>query len=223
MIFGITFQVQPGQLLGIIGPSGAGKTTLAKVIAGAIPADVGTVRVDGAKLSDWDQDKLARHIGFLPQEGTLFEGSVKENISRFDAATEDIDEQVVSAAKSAGVHDLILKLPKGYDTRLGPLGHGLSAGQAQRIALARALYGNPSLLIFDEPNAFLDGEGEAALLKSIESALKRKASVILIAHRRSVLKDATHLLVLEGGRQKLSGPANEVAARLAPPAKERAS
>ncbi|HEX6217893.1 MAG TPA: type I secretion system permease/ATPase [Sphingomicrobium sp.] len=224
IIFGVSFQVQPGQLLGIIGPSGAGKTTLAKVIAGAIPADAGTVRVDGAKLSDWDQDELARHVGFLPQEGTLFEGTVKENISRFDGGGGgDIDEAVVSAAKSAGVHELILKLPKGYDTRLGPLGHGLSAGQAQRVALARALYGNPSLLILDEPNAFLDGEGELALLRSIDAALKRKAAVIMIAHRRSVLKDATHLLVLEGGRQMLSGPADEVAARLAPPAKERAS
>ena len=224
IIFGVSFKVNPGDLLGIIGPSGAGKTTLAKVIAGAVPSDAGTVRVDGAKLSDWDQDDLARHIGFLPQEGTLFEGTVKENISRFDGAdVSTIDEAVVKAAKSAGVHDLILKLPRGYDTRLGPLGHGLSAGQAQRVALARALYGDPAILILDEPNAFLDGEGEEALLTSIASALKRKASVILIAHRRSVLKGATHLLVLEGGRQMMTGPANDVAARLAAPAKERAS
>ena len=224
IIFGVTFKVSPGDLLGIIGPSGAGKTTLAKVIAGAMPADAGTVRVDGAKLSDWDQDDLARHIGFLPQEGTLFEGTVKENISRFDGAdVSSIDDAVVKAAKSAGVHDLILKLPRGYDTRLGPLGHGLSAGQAQRVALARALYGDPAILILDEPNAFLDGEGEDALLTSIASALKRKASVILIAHRKSVLKDATHLLVLDGGRQMMAGPANEVAARLAAPSKERAS
>lgn len=223
IIFGVSFQVMPGQLLGIIGPSGAGKTTLAKAIAGAIPTDAGTVRVDGAKLSDWDHDELARHIGFLPQEGTLFEGSVKENISRFAGVHgPEVDEAVVKAAKSAGVHDLILKLPHGYDTRLGPLGHGLSAGQAQRVALARALYGDPAILILDEPNAFLDGEGEQALLTSIEGALKRKASVILIAHRRSILKGATHLLVLEGGRQMLNGPANEVAARLAGPAKESA-
>ena len=223
IVFGVSFKVNPGELLGIIGPSGAGKTTLAKVIAGAVPADAGTVRVDGAKLSDWDQDGLARHIGFLPQEGTLFEGTVKENISRFDGVVgPEVDDAVVKAAKSAGVHDLILKLPKGYDTRLGPLGHGLSAGQAQRVALARALYGDPSILILDEPNAFLDGEGENALLASISAALQRRAAVILIAHRRSVLKDATHLLVLEGGRQMLNGPANEVAARLAAPAQERA-
>jgi ATP-binding cassette subfamily C protein len=224
IIFGVSLQVLPGQLLGIIGPSGAGKTTLAKVIAGAIPADVGTVRIDGAKLSDWDQDELASHIGYLPQEGTLFEGTVKENISRFHSdLSPEVDDAVVAAAKAAGVHELILKLPKGYDTRLGPLGHGLSSGQAQRVALARALYGNPSILIFDEPNAFLDSEGEEALLRAIGSALKRNAAVIMIAHRRSVLKDASHLLVLEGGRQKLMGPAKEVAARLAAPAQERAS
>jgi len=218
----VSFQVKPGEFLGIIGPSGAGKTTLAKVISGAIPADAGTIRVDGAKLSDWDQDELARHIGFLPQEGTLFEGTVKENISRFDRVRQNIDEDVVAAAKQAGVHELILKLPHGYDTRLGPLGHGLSAGQAQRVALARALYGNPAILILDEPNAFLDGEGEEALLKSIEAALRRKAAVIMIAHRKSVLKGATHLLVLEAGRPKLAGPAKEVAARLAGPTQERA-
>ena len=217
IIFGVSLQVKPGDLLGIIGPSGAGKTTLAKVIAGAIPADAGAVRIDGAKLSDWDQDELARHIGFLPQEGTLFEGTVKENISRFDGSSGDVDEAVVAAAQSARVHDLILKLPKGYDTRLGPLGHGLSSGQAQRIALARALYRNPSILILDEPNAFLDGEGEEALLTSIDTALKRKAAVILIAHRRSVLKNASHLLVMEAGKMKLAGPAKEVAARLAAP------
>lgn len=224
IIFGVTFKVRPGELLGIVGPSGAGKTTLAKAIAGAIPADVGTIRVDGAKLSDWDHDALARHIGFLPQEGTLFEGTVKENISRFDGSVgPEIDEAVVKAAQSAGVHELILKLPKGYDTRLGPLGHGLSAGQAQRVALARALYGDPAILILDEPNAFLDSDGEEALVNSINKALKRKAAVILIAHRRAVLKNATHLLVLESGRQMLNGPANEVAARLAaPPAQARA-
>src|SRR5205085_10325944 len=132
-------------------------------------------------------------------------------------ADRDIDEAVVAAAQTAGVHDLILKLPKGYGPRLGPLGHGLSSGQAQRVALARALYGDPAILIFDEPNAFLDSEGEEALLKSIASALKRNAAVIMIAHRRSVLKDATHLLVLDSGRQKLMGPAKEVAARLAAP------
>ena len=223
IIFGVSFSVKPGEFLGIIGPSGAGKTTLAKVIAGAIPADVGTVRVDGAKLSDWDQDQLARHLGFLPQEGTLFEGTVKENISRFDTSVGgEVDNAVVAAAQSAGVHELILKLPHGYDTRLGPLGHGLSAGQAQRVALARALYGDPALLILDEPNAFLDGEGEEALLRSIQSALKRNAAVIMIAHRKSVLSGATHLLVMEGGRPKLAGPAKEVAARLLTPNAERA-
>jgi ATP-binding cassette subfamily C protein len=216
ILFGVSFDVSPGEMLGIIGPSGAGKTTLAKILAGAIPAEAGTVRLDGAQYADWEPDALARHIGYLPQEPSLFEGTIKQNISRFCDGSdgEDVDALAVAAAKSAGVHDLILKLPKGYDTPLGPLGNGLSSGQAQRVALARALYGNPVLLIFDEPNAFLDSDGEAALLRSLAGALNRGAAVVMIAHRRSILAGAKRLLVLEGGRPKLLGPSQEVAARL---------
>jgi ATP-binding cassette subfamily C protein len=216
ILFGVSFDVSPGEMLGIIGPSGAGKTTLAKILAGAIPAEAGTVRLDGAQYADWEPDALARHIGYLPQEPSLFEGTIKQNISRFadGSDSEDVDTLAVAAAKSAGVHDLILKLPKGYDTPLGPLGNGLSSGQAQRVALARALYGNPVLLIFDEPNAFLDSDGEAALLRSLAGALNRGAAVVMIAHRRSILAGAKRLLVLEGGRPKLLGPSQEVAARL---------
>jgi ATP-binding cassette subfamily C protein len=204
-------------MIGVIGPSGAGKTTLAKVLAGAMPAEAGTVRIDGAAYDDWEPDELARHIGYLPQEPSLFEGTIKENISRFSdtANGQNVDLLAVEAAQAAGVHEMILRLPKGYDTPLGPLGHGLSSGQAQRVALARALYGNPVLLVLDEPNAFLDGEGEAALMQSILGSLKRGAAVVLIAHRRSVLASARRLLVLEEGRPKLFGPAQEVAARLA--------
>jgi len=216
VLFGVSFEVGAGEMLGIIGPSGAGKTTLAKVLAGAIPAEAGTVRIDGAAYDDWEPDLLARHIGYLPQEPSLFEGTIKENISRFSSTRngEDVDAMAVEAAKAAGVHDLILKLPKGYDTPLGPLGGGLSSGQAQRVALARALYGNPVLLVFDEPNAFLDSDGEAALLKSLAGAMNRGAAIVLIAHRRSILSGATRLLVLEAGRPKLLGPSSEVAARL---------
>ena len=226
LLLGVSFQAQPGELLGIIGPSGSGKTTLAKVLAGAIVPDAGTVRIDGAQYSDWEQDALAQNLGFVPQEPSLFEGTIKENIARFAVPNgqsgENLDAEVIAAAQVAGVHELILRLPQGYDTRLGPLGSGLSAGQAQRIALARALFRQPAVLILDEPNAFLDGEGEAALLRSVAVALKRKATVIMIAHRRSILQGADRLLVLEGGRPKLLGPAKEVVARLQAPNPETA-
>lgn len=216
VLFGVSFDVSPGEMLGIIGPSGAGKTTLAKILAGAIPSEAGSVRIDGAQYADWEPDELAQHIGYLPQEPSLFEGTIKQNIARFsDAANgRDVDALAVEAAKAAGVHELILKLPKGYDTPLGPLGHGLSSGQAQRIALARALFGNPVLLVFDEPNAFLDADGEAALLKALAGAMNRGAAVVMIAHRRSILSGAKRLLVLEAGRPKMLGPSREVAARL---------
>jgi ATP-binding cassette subfamily C protein len=225
LLLGVSFELTPGEMLGIVGPSGAGKTTLAKVLAGAIAADAGVVRIDGAQLSDWDPDELGRYIGFMPQEPSLFEGTIKENISRFHDGPlgEDVDTATVAAAKSAGAHDLILKLPQGYDTRLGPLGHGLSAGQAQRVALARALYGEPVLLVLDEPNAFLDGDGEAALIASVHEAVKRGAAVVMIAHRRAALNGAQRLLVLDGGRPVALGPAQEVAARLAAPNPERAA
>ncbi len=222
ILFGVSFTAQPGELLGIIGPSGSGKTTLAKVVAGALTAEAGTVRLDGAQLSDWDQDQLGRHIGYMPQEPSLFEGTIKENISRFRGETpegaESVDAAVVKAAQLAGVHEMILRMPNGYDTRLGPLGAGLSAGQAQRIAIARGLYGDPTVLIFDEPNAFLDADGEAALLDAVSKARARRATVIIIAHRKTILAAADKLLVLDAGRPKLFGPAREVVARLAAPA-----
>jgi ATP-binding cassette subfamily C protein len=222
VLFGVTMSARPGELIGIIGPSGSGKTTLAKVIAGAVPADAGTVRIDGAQLSDWDQDSLGRHIGYMPQEPSLFEGTIKENIARFSAAVpggrENTDEAAIRAAKLAGVHEMILRLPKGYDTRLGPMGTGLSAGQAQRVALARALYGDPALIVLDEPNAFLDTDGEEALLRALTTARARKATVLLIAHRKSILQAADRLLVLEAGRPRMFGPARDVIARLAAPA-----
>jgi ATP-binding cassette subfamily C protein len=216
VLFGVTFDVSPGEMLGIIGPSGAGKTTLAKVLAGAIPAEAGNVRIDGAQYADWEPDSLAQHVGYLPQEPSLFEGTIKENISRFAETKDgvDVDLLVVEAAKAAGVHELILKFPKGYDTPLGPLGTGLSSGQAQRVALARAFYGNPVLMVLDEPNAFLDSDGEAALLKALAGAMNRGAAIVMIAHRRSILAGAKRLLVLENGQPKLLGPSQEVAARL---------
>ncbi len=221
ILAGVSFAAAPGQIIGVIGPSGSGKSTLAKVIAGAIVPDLGTVRIDGAQRSDWDQDLLGHYFGYLPQEPSLFEGSIKDNISRFarwSDRQEDIDARAVAAAKLAGVHELVLQFPQGYDTMLGPMGAGLSAGQSQRIALARAFYGDPAVLVLDEPNAFLDAEGEAALMAAMKSAKQRGATILIIAHRRSVLESADQLLVLEAGRPTMFGPAKEVVARLqAPP------
>jgi ATP-binding cassette subfamily C protein len=201
-----------------VGPSGSGKSTLAKIIAGALLPTAGTVRIDHAQRSDWDPDFIGRYVGYLPQETSLLEGTIKDNVSRF-ARWEgrdpgELDSATVSATKAAGVHEMILQLPQGYDTVLGPMGAGVSAGQAQRIALARALFGEPSLLVLDEPNAFLDAEGEAALLKAIAAARSRGATVVIIAHGQSVLRGADRLLVLEGGQQRMLGSAAEVVARL---------
>ena len=228
ILAGVSLAAAPGDIIGIIGPSGSGKSTLAKIIAGAIVPEIGTVRIDGAQRSDWNQDELGRHIGYLPQEPSLFEGSIKDNISRFARwggnGAANIDEDTIQAAKLAGVHELILQLPQGYDSRLGPLGAGLSAGQAQRIALARAFYGNPAILILDEPNAFLDAEGETALIEAMKGAKSRGATTLVIAHRRAVLESANHMLVLEAGRPTMFGPTKDVVARLsAPQRKDRAS
>jgi len=224
ILVGVSFRADPGQILGIIGPSGSGKTTLGKILVGALQPTIGTVRIDGAKLTDWDQDELGHYFGYMPQEPSLFEGTVKENIARFQkGANADeakaIDEAVVAAAKEAGVHELILQLPKGYDTELGLMGSGLSAGQSQRLALARALYGDPRLLVLDEPNAFLDQSGEESLIACIAKARARGATVIVIAHRRGVLQAVDRLLVLEEGKPRLLGPAADVVARLMGPKK----
>ena len=221
ILIGVNFKAEPGKILGIIGPSGSGKTTLGKIIVGALAPTIGAVRIDGARLTDWDQDELGKHIGYMPQESSLFEGTIKENISRFDRARDDdakaIDKAVIAAAKDAGVHEMVLQLPQGYDTPLGLMGAGLSAGQSQRIALARALYGDPAVLVLDEPNAFLDQSGENSLVTALAKARKRGAAVIVIAHRRGVLEAADRLLVLDEGRPKMIGPAAEVVARLTGP------
>jgi PrtD family type I secretion system ABC transporter len=222
ILLGVSFRAEPGHILGIVGPSGSGKTTLGKIIVGALEASIGTVRIDGAQLSDWDPDRLGRHFGYMPQEPSLFDGTIKENIARFDPDVPgldpvQVDEAVVAAAKEAGVHELILQLPNGYDTRLGLGGGGLSAGQAQRVAFARALYSSPQVMVLDEPNAFMDSDGEANLVRAIAGARARGATVIVIAHRRGVLEAADRLLVMDAGRPKMIGPARDVVARLATP------
>jgi len=227
ILIGISFRAGPGKILGIIGANGSGKSTLGKVLVGAIHPALGTVRLDSARLADWDPAELGTYVGYMPQEPSLFEGTIKENISRFarpatadDAAA--VDAAVIAAAKEAGVHELILQLPGAYEARLGLMGAGLSLGQAQRIALARALYGMPTVLVLDEPNAFLDNAGETALIGALTRARSRGATVIVIAHRRSVVEAADELLVLEEGRPKMMGPSAAIVRRLAAPQKSKA-
>ncbi|WGM29912.1 type I secretion system permease/ATPase [Brevundimonas sp. NIBR11] len=214
---GVSVTLEPGQVLGVIGASGSGKTTLARVMAGALSPDTGSMRLDGADYGARDSDALARHIGYLPQSPTLFAGTIKENISRFADPSLEVDAAAVRAAQAAGVHDLIQRLPGGYDTPLGPQGAGLSAGQSQRIGLARALYGDPVLLVLDEPNASLDQDGETALIAAVEGAAARGAAVVIIAHRAGVLAKADRLLALRDGMVQVEGPREEVLARLRGP------
>ncbi|NEX94524.1 type I secretion system permease/ATPase [Caulobacter sp. 17J65-9] len=217
----VALAVRPGEIVGLVGPSGAGKTTLARIAAGALSPDHGVVRVGGADVKDWGGDRLAAHVGYLPQDSALFAGTVRDNISRFagwtgaEAAT--IDADVVAAAMAAGAHEMILRLPQGYDTALGPAGRGLSGGQAQRVALARALFRDPVLVVLDEPNSNLDGEGEAALLNAMRQLKARGAAVLIVAHRTGVLAMADRLVVLRDGVVEMSGPRAEVTARLAAP------
>jgi PrtD family type I secretion system ABC transporter len=213
----VTFE--PGEVVTIVGPSGAGKSTLMRVIAGALVPDAGLVRIDGARLAGWDADRLGGFVGYLPQSVSLFAGTVRDNIARF-ASDEDsarIDEQVVHAARSALAHDMILRLPNGYDTMLGWEGQGLSAGQAQRIALARALFRDPPVLLFDEPNAHLDSDGEAELLQTIKAAKARGAATAIIAHRLSVLSVSDKILVLREGRVEAFDDRDRLIARLQRP------
>ncbi|MFA9273510.1 MAG: type I secretion system permease/ATPase [Candidatus Aquirickettsiella gammari] len=207
IIKGLSFAIQPGDVLGIIGPSGSGKSTLARLLVGVWPAAVGKVRLDGADIYQWNKDHLGPSIGYLPQDIELFGGTVADNIARFG----EIDsEKVILAAKRAGVHEMILHLPKGYDTLLGDGGAGLSGGQKQRLGLARAMYDDPSLLVLDEPNSNLDDVGEQALLIAINDLRQRGKTIVLITHRNSVLAATTKLLLLRDGVAQAFGPRDQV-------------
>ncbi|HEY0053623.1 MAG TPA: type I secretion system permease/ATPase, partial [Caulobacteraceae bacterium] len=214
VLAGVSINLAPGQGLGVVGPSGAGKSTLARIAAGAIDPSQGVVRLDGADLNDWDRDRLGGHIGYLPQDSALFAGTVRDNIARFSGAGPEVDGAVIAAAKAADAHEMILRLPQGYDTVLAPGGRGLSAGQSQRVALARALYGSPALIVLDEPNAHLDAEGEAALTRAIAAAKARGAAVLVVAHRGGVLPICDRLLVLRDGVVEIDGPRDEVLQKL---------
>jgi PrtD family type I secretion system ABC transporter len=217
IIKGVDLRLAPGEIVGLIGPSGAGKSTLAQTLVGALPVQAGEVRIDGADLRQWNPDVLGKFIGYVPQGTALFEGSVADNISRFarwnGADAEMISHNAVAAARAAGAHDMILHLPGGYDTMIGPNGRGLSGGQAQRIALARALYGDPPILVLDEPNAYLDGDGEKALIDAVTAARDRNASVLLIVQRSGFIKHCNRVVVLINGKIAFEGPPDEALAR----------
>ena len=215
----VSLALKAGDGLGIIGPAAAGKSTLARALVGAWLPLRGVIRLDGAALDQWPPESLGHHVGYLPQDVELFSGTVAQNIARFDP--EATSEAIVEAANQAGVHSLILRLPDGYQTQIGDGGTSLSAGQRQRIALARALYGNPFLVVLDEPNSNLDATGDAALVQAIATTRRRGGIVIVVTHRQQVLASLDRLLVLGDGQVRANGPRDDVlreAARNASPA-----
>jgi PrtD family type I secretion system ABC transporter len=204
----LNFGVAPGQMLAVIGPSASGKSTLARTIVGLWPAVGGTIRLDGARLDQWNAEDLGRHVGYLPQDVELFAGTVKENIARFRDDAQD--EDVIAAAAAAHAHEMILALPQGYETQLGAFGTHLSAGQRQRIALARALYGNPPLVVLDEPNANLDRNGDEALSRAVDGMRARGQAVVLVSHRVQAIGKADLLLYVDRGTQRAFGTREDV-------------
>src|SRR5580700_10273857 len=216
----VTFELTAGNGLGVIGPSGSGKSSLVRALVGVWQPSRGKVRLDGAALDQWSPDVLGRHVGYLPQDVELFAGSVAQNICRFDP--EATSQSIIGAAKEAGVHEMIIKMREGYDTQIGEQGAALSAGQAQRVALARALYGDPFLIVLDEPNSNLDTEGDAALTRAVRAARERGAIVVVVAHRPVGIEAVDMLLVLREGRMHALGPKEtvlgQVLQRVAPPA-----
>jgi ATP-binding cassette subfamily C protein len=214
VLAGVSFALPAGSALGIIGPSAAGKSSLARAIVGVWPLHNGEIRIDGAALSHWDNEQLGRHIGYLPQDVELFSGTIAENIARFQT----VDEvKVIAAAQMAGVHDMVQLMPSGYNTQIGDGGQSLSGGQRQRIALARALYGMPTIILLDEPNASLDSEGEAALMTTLERLKAENKTVILITHKTNILSMMDKILVLKQGQVQGFGDRDEIFSKLLAP------
>lgn len=211
---GVTFGLSAGQAVAILGPSGCGKSTLVRALAGIWPLAAGAVRLDGADLAQWPAETLGRHIGYLPQNVELIAGTVAENIARFDPAARS--EDTIAAARLAGVHDLILHLPEGYNSQVGADGRALSGGQRQRIGLARALYGNPFLIVLDEPNSNLDASGEEALASALADVRARGAIVVAVAHRPSLLQSVDLVLLMRDGRAVAFGPKEKLLGNLLP-------
>ena len=216
LIHNVTFALNAGAGLGVIGPSASGKSTLSRALVGAWPALRGTIRLDQAALEQWDVEALGCDIGYLPQDIELFDGTVAENIARFapDAKAQDI----LAAAQAAGVDHMILRLPDGFQTRVGDGGAALSGGQRQLVGLARALYGNPFLVVLDEPNSNLDADGDVALSKAIHGVRQRGGIVVVVAHRPSALANLDQVLVMAGGSMQAFGPKDEVLASITRPA-----
>jgi ATP-binding cassette subfamily C exporter for protease/lipase len=210
----LNFRIEPGDFVGVVGPSGAGKSTLARLMAGIWKPNSGAIRLDGADVYSWDREDFGRQVAYQPQDTELFAGTVRDNIARF--LPDATDEQVVAAAQLAGAHDLILRLPKGYDTDLGEGGMVLSAGQRQRVGLARTLFGEPRLIILDEPNANLDADGEQALVAALGKAKQRGATVILISHKLQIFTHANKVLVLVNGAVTDYGTRDDVFSRIIP-------
>jgi ATP-binding cassette subfamily C protein EexD len=222
VVRGVTFDLQAGEALGIVGPSASGKSCLARALLGIWPAYTGKVRLDGADIAAWDRAELGPYLGYLPQDIELFDGSIAENISRFGEQNAD---EIVAAAVLAGVHDMILHLPQGYDTLIGGAGGILSGGQRQRIGLARAAYGRPKFLVLDEPNSNLDEQGERELVDAIQRIKSNGSTVIVITHRMLVLSAVDKVLVMKDGAAVSFGPKDQVLASLTatpPTAQKRA-
>jgi len=203
----VSFQAQPGDVVGVIGPSASGKSSLARLLVGVWPSIAGKVRLDGADVYQWSKQELGPAVGYLPQDIELFAGTVAENICRFGQLDA---EKIVTAAKMAGVHEMILKFPKGYETEIGEGGSHLSGGQRQRLGLARALYGNPAFVVLDEPNSNLDDSGEAALVQAVMQLKALGSTVVLISHRSSILAIVDKLLLLVNGSVQAFGPRDKV-------------
>ncbi len=210
----VSFAVDPGRIVGVVGASGAGKSSLARVLTGAWPVVRGSVTLDGHDISHWDQDELGRHIGYVPQDVELLPGTIGENIARFDRVGGETDARVVEAVRLANIQDIIARLPEGLNTRLGADGHTLSSGQRQRVALARAVYGDPRLLVLDEPNSNLDAIGEQHLANSMTAMRDRGAIIILVTHRMNMLTYCDDVLVMNSGTVHAFGPREHVVNRL---------